>query len=138
MEKYLTPIARVMIAHIFLLAGMSKIGQYAGTQAYMDAMGVPGALLPLVILLEIGGGLALIVGFQARWVAAGLAIFSIVSAAIFHANFADQMQMIMFMKNVTLAGGLLLLTAYGAGNFSIDNYLSGRRNKSVSGVHAAA
>jgi len=120
MQKTLTPIARILMAQIFLLAGISKIGAYAGTQGYMDSMGVPGALLPLVIALEIGGAVALIVGFQTRWVALALAGFSGISAIIFHANFADQMQMIMFMKNWAIVGGLILLAVHGAGHLSLD------------------
>ncbi len=122
MEKALNPIARILMAQIFLLAGLSKIGAYAGTQGYMDSMGVPGALLPVVIALEIGGAVALIVGYQTRWVAYVLAGFSGISAIIFHANFADQMQMIMFMKNWAIAGGLILLATQGAGHYSLDHY----------------
>ncbi len=121
MEKVSQFVARVFLGHIFLLAGFSKIGAYEGTQGYMDAMGVPGVLLPLVILLEVGGGLAIIVGFKTRWVAIALATFTVVSAAIFHNNFADQTQMIMFMKNIAIAGGFLLLAVHGAGAYSLDN-----------------
>ena len=138
MEKFLTPVARLFLGHIFLLAGISKIGQYAGTQGYMEAMGVPGALLPLVIALEIAGGLAIIVGFQAKWTALVLAGFSIVSAVIFHANFADQTQMILFMKNWAMAGGLLLLTVHGAGQYSIDNYLARSKEQSPNKLGAVA
>ena len=99
MDKLLTPIARLFLGHIFLLAGISKIGQYAGTQGYMEAMGVPGALLPLVIVLEIAGGLAIILGLQVKWTSLALAVFTIVSALIFHSKLSDQMQMILFMKN---------------------------------------
>jgi putative oxidoreductase len=105
MDKFLTPIARLFLGHIFLLAGINKISQYAGTQGYMESMGVPGALLPLVIALEIIGGLAIILGWQAKWSAIALAGFTVVSALIFHSNLADQMQMIMFMKNWAIAGG---------------------------------
>ena len=121
MEKVSQFVARVFLGHIFLLAGLSKIGAYEGTQGYMDAMGVPGILLPLVILLEIGGGLAIIAGFKTRWAAIALAAFTVVSAAIFHNNFGDQTQMIMFMKNIAIAGGFLLLAAHGAGAYSLDN-----------------
>jgi putative oxidoreductase len=114
-------VARVFLGHIFLLAGLSKIGAYEGTQGYMDAMGVPGMLLPLVILLEVGGGLAIIAGWQTRWASYAMAAFSIVSALIFHNNFGDQTQMIMFMKNISIAGGFLLLAYQGAGAFSVDN-----------------
>ncbi len=124
MEKVSQLIARVFLGQIFLLAGLSKIGAYEGTQGYMDAMGVPGVLLPLVILLEVGGGLAIIAGWKTRWTSMALAIFTIVSAAIFHNNFADQTQMIMFMKNIAITGGFLLLAVHGAGAYSFDN----RRN----------
>lgn len=116
----LMPVARLLLAGLFLVAGLSKIGQYAGTQAYMASVGLPGALLPLVILLEVGGALALIVGFQARGVALALALFSIVSALLFHFNLADQIQSLMFLKNLSIAGGLLALSATGAGPWSLD------------------
>lgn len=121
MEKYVNLAGRVLLAHIFLLAGINKITGYSGTQGYMEAMGVPGMLLPLVILLEIGGALALIAGWQTRLAAYALALFSIVSALIFHSNLGDQMQMILFMKNWAMAGGLLVLAANGAGAYSLDN-----------------
>lgn len=113
--------ARVLLAQIFLISGFGKLGAgYAGTQAYMEAMGIPGMLLPLVIALEVGGGLALIAGFLTRWAALALAGFTVVSAALFHADFGDQMQTIMFMKNLAMAGGLLLLYVHGAGSYSLD------------------
>ncbi len=130
MEKTMTLIGRLLLAHIFLLAGFNKLGaSYSGTQAWMESMGVPGMLLPAVILLEIAGGLALILGFQARIVAAALAGFSIISALIFHANLADQTQMIMFMKNFSMAGGLLYVVAFGAGTWSIDNWWANRHKE---------
>ncbi|MDO8268181.1 MAG: DoxX family protein [Moraxellaceae bacterium] len=113
-------VARVLMAWIFIGAGLSKLGAgYAGTQGYMASVGLPGELLPLVILLEIGGGIALVLGFQARLAALALAIFSIVSAFMFHGA-ADQMQQIMFMKNLAMAGGLLAFTVFGAGRLSLD------------------
>ncbi len=121
MNKYSSVVARVLLAHIFVLAGFSKISGYAGTQGYMDAMGVPGMLLPLVIILELGGGLALIVGWQTRNISYALAGFTIIAAIIFHSNFGEQIQMIMFMKNFAIAGGLLLLAEHGAGAFSLEN-----------------
>ena len=121
MNQYSSVVARILLAHIFVLAGMNKIMGYAGTQGYMEMMGVPGMLLPLVIILELGGGLALVAGWQARWVAFALAGFSVISALIFHNNLADQVQMIMFMKNLAIAGGLLLIAEHGAGAYSLDN-----------------
>ncbi len=112
--------ARLMMSVIFIGAGFSKLGEgYAGTQGYMDAMGVPGALLPLVIALELGGGIALLLGFQTRLVAFLLAGFSILAGLIFHSG-AEQMEQIMLMKNVAMAGGLLAFTVFGAGRLSLD------------------
>jgi len=79
-----------------------------------------GVVTPLVILIELGGGLALLLGFKTRWVAAVIAAFTVGSAFIAHTNFADQGQMINFMKNLAMAGGLLLFVKYGAGEASID------------------
>jgi putative oxidoreductase len=126
MDTFLNLAARILMSQIFIISGIGKITGYAGTQAYMAKMGVPGALLPLVILTELGGGLLLLFGFQTRWVALALAGFTIVSALIFHRNFADQMQMINFMKNLAMAGGLLLFVRHGAGAPSIDRTTGSR------------
>jgi putative oxidoreductase len=113
-------VARIMAAAIFIIAGYGKLGAgYAATQGYMSAMGVPAAMLPLVIALELGGGIALLLGFQTRLVAFLLAGFSIIAALIFHTG-ADQMQQIMLMKNFAMAGGLLAFTVFGAGRLSLD------------------
>jgi putative oxidoreductase len=114
-------IGRVMMALIFILAGLGKIQDPAGTTGYMQSVGLPGILLWPTIALELLGGLALAVGFKTRYVAFALAIFSVVAAAVFHRNFADQMQMIMFLKNIAMAGGLLLLAVGSHTAFSIDN-----------------
>ena len=111
---------RILIAAIFIQAGWGKIGGYAGTQGYMEAMGVPGALLPLVILVELGGGLLVVLGLWTRLAALALAGFSLLSAILFHWNFGDQVQAIMFMKNLAMAGGFLFLLAHGAGRLSLD------------------
>ena len=121
--KNTMPLARFMLAFIFLAAGLSKIGQYQGTQLYMESAGLPGGLLPLVILLEVIGAVLLIVGFKVRWAALALAGFSVLSGLLFHFDFGDQMQSIMFMKNIAIAGGLLVLASAGAGPLSLDNRL---------------
>lgn len=122
MKDYADVAGRVLLAILFVLAGVGKLGgAYEGTQGYMEAFGVPGMLLPLVILVEIGGGLLLIAGFQTRWTALALAGFSIVSAAIFHSNFGDQAEMTNFLKNLCIAGGMLVLYANGPGAYSLDN-----------------
>ena len=110
---------RVLLAAMFLLSVIGKISGYAGTQGYMESMGVPGALLPLVIALEIVGAVAVIVGLRTRLAAAGLAVFTLAAGFIFHGG-ADQMQQIMLFKNVAIAGGFLLLVARGAGDWSFD------------------
>ncbi|UYV38576.1 DoxX family protein [Rhodobacteraceae bacterium D3-12] len=121
------PAGRVLLALMFILSGAQKITGYAGTQGYMEAMGVPGALLPLVILLELGGGIALLVGWNARVAAFLLAGFCLVSGVIFHflparamEGMEAQMQMILFLKNVSIAGGMLMVTALGAGPYALD------------------
>lgn len=122
MNASLTLLGRFGLALIFIISGWGKITGYAGTQQYMEAMGVPGALLPLVILLELGGGLAIATGLFTRWIALGMAVFSVATAAVFHANFADAAQAINFWKNVSMAGGFLVLAAHGAGAYSIDGW----------------
>lgn len=120
LKPYSDLAGRLLMALIFVGAGYSKIGGYAGTQAYMEAMGVPGALLPLVIVTELGGGLAIALGLFTRLAALGLAGFSIISALLFHADFKDQMQQILFMKNLAMAGGFLFLVGNGPGPLSLD------------------
>jgi len=115
---------RVMIALIFVLAGLSKISAIEGTQGHMEAMGLPGTLIYPTILFEVAAGLAIIAGFKTRYVALALAGFSLLSALVFHSQLGDQAQFISFMKNVAMAGGFLFLARYGAGELSIDNHRS--------------
>lgn len=120
-DNFSAPTGRLLLALIFIMSGLNKIGAYEGTQGYMEAMGVPGGLLPLVIALEVLGGIAVLIGYQAKLAALALAGFSIMSAVLFHADFSDQMQMMSFMKNLTIAGGFLIIVAHGAGAYSLDN-----------------
>ena len=120
LQSLAAPLGRILLSLIFVQSGLNKIVNYAGTQGYMESAGVPGALLPLVIAVELAGGLAVIFGWHARLAAFLLAGFSLLSGLLFHGNFADQMQMILFMKNVALAGGFLMIVSHGAGPFSID------------------
>ena len=113
-------VGRLLLVAIFIQAGWGKIGGYEGTAAYMAKAGVPGSLLPVVIAVELLGGLLIVIGWQTRLVAIGLAIFTLVAAYLFHMNFGDQNQAIHFMKNVAIAGGFLILAAGGAGAWSID------------------
>lgn len=120
-QSFAAPVGRILISLIFVVSGFGKISSFTATQGYMDSVGVPGVLLPLVIALEILGGLAVMLGWHTRLAAFLLAGFSLLSGLLFHANFGDQMQMIMFMKNLALAGGFLMIVSLGAGPWSIDN-----------------
>ena len=113
-------IARILMPILFISAGYGKIGGYEGTLQYMQAMGVPGFLLPLTILLELGGGLAILFGFLTRTTAIFTAVFTLLTALLFHSNFAEGMNQLMFMKNMTIAGGYLLLVITGPGKWSLD------------------
>lgn len=117
-------VARILMPILFITAGWGKITGYAGTQQYMEAMGVTGFLLPLTILLEFGGGLAILFGFLTRTTALFTAGFTLLTAFIFHSNFAEGVNSLMFMKNLTIAGGFLLLGITGPGAFSIDRVLN--------------
>jgi putative oxidoreductase len=122
---YTALVGRLLIAGIFVLSGWGKITGYAGTQSYMQHAGVPGGLLPLVILLEFGGGIAIIIGLFTRPVALLLAGFCCIAGYLFHAGSPEPMQQIMFFKDVGLTGGFLFLTAFGAGPLSLDARLRG-------------
>jgi|SRR5712671_3143574 len=111
---------RVLLASLFLLSGLGKIGAYTATAGYMMALGVPSALLPLVIATEVLGAIAIIVGWRTQTIAALLAGFTLLTAFIFHNNFGDQVQAVMFLKNLSIAGAFLLLVANGAGPLSLD------------------
>ena len=115
---------RILLSAIFLISGLGKIGSYAATAGYMSSVGVPRALLPLVIATEVAGAISIIVGWKTRIAASLLAGFTLLAAFIFHNNFADQIQAIMFLKNVSIAGGFLLLVANGAGPLSLDRRLA--------------
>jgi putative oxidoreductase len=124
LENFTELAGRVLLASLFLLSGLSKLGAYTATAGYMSAFGVPSALLPAVIATEVLGAIAIILGWQTRVVAGLLALFSVLTAITFHTNFGDQIQMIMFLKNVSIAGGFLLLVANGAGPLSVDRHFA--------------
>ena len=124
--RYLPFVGRVLIGLPFAMSGLGKLAAYGPTTAMIGAVGLP--LPPLAyavaVAVELGGGLLLIAGFRARPVAIALALFSLATAVSFHSNFADQNQMIHFLKNVMMAGGLLQIAGFGAGAISVDNRLS--------------
>ena len=113
---------RVLISAIFLMSGWGKVNAPAATIGYIGSVGLPAAALgfAIAVAIEIGGGLALVLGYRARLAAALMAVFSIAAAIGFHRDFADMNQFIHFMKNVAIAGGLLQIVAFGAGRFSLD------------------
>lgn len=121
LQELSAPVGRLFLSMIFIFSGFTKITGYAATQGYMEAMGVPGMLLPLVIAVELFGGLAILFGFKARFVAILLVGFNIISALLFHQFWIDESQMNPFMKNIAMAGGFLMIFAHGAGAYSIDN-----------------
>ncbi|MBA1275421.1 DoxX family protein [Stutzerimonas azotifigens] len=113
---------RVLLSAIFILSGVSKISAPAGMIGYIESVGLPfpTLALALAILVELVGGVALVLGYRTRLVAAGLAAFTVVTALAFHNQLGDQNQLIHFFKNIAMAGGLLQVVAFGAGRFSLD------------------
>jgi putative oxidoreductase len=111
---------RLLLAAIFLHEAWAKLTGYAAAVAYTEAFGLPGWLLPAAIAVELGCGLMILLGFQTRAATVLLAGFCIVTAVVFHRNFADRNQLLHFEKDLAIAGGFLVLAAYGAGNWAID------------------
>lgn len=135
MNNTTTLIGRLALSLIFILSGWSKIAGYAATQQYMEAMGVPGGLLPLVIALELGGGLAIAAGFFTRWFAVAFAAFALASGFLFHGSPEEQTAL---LKNIAIAGGFLMLAAHGPGRFSLDALLGRHRDAGRTEALAAA
>lgn len=126
MNRYLPLVGRILIGLPFAMSGFGKLAAYGPTTAMIAAAGLPVPPLAYIVAvaLELGGGLLLIAGYQVRPVSLALAVFCIAAGVGFHSNFADQNQMIHFLKNVMMAGGLLQIAAFGAGVLSLDNRLS--------------
>jgi putative oxidoreductase len=126
-SRYLPLIGRLLIGVPFAMSGVSKLVAYGPTTAMISAVGLPFPPLAfaVAVAVELGGGLLLILGYRVRPAALALALFSVVTAFSFHSDFADQNQMIHFLKNLMMAGGLLQIVAFGAGAISIEQY---RRN----------
>ncbi|MGB3388664.1 MAG: DoxX family protein [Pseudaminobacter sp.] len=116
-------VGRVFLSSLFILAGYAKLTGLAGTAGWFGSIGLPLPMLTAIVvgLLELFGGLAILVGFQTRLAAIALAIFTLAATAIAHLDFSDQMQVLLFQKNISITGGLLILAAFGAGALSIDN-----------------
>ncbi|NRP72586.1 Inner membrane protein YqjF [Ensifer psoraleae] len=122
LQSVLAFIGRLLLAGIFLSSGFEKLADPSGTIGYIAAanLPLPSVAYAIALVVELGGGILLVLGYQARLVALALAVFTLVSALGFHTNFADQNQMIHFMKNLAITGGFLQIVAFGAGPFSLD------------------
>jgi len=120
--KYLPAVGRVLIGLPFLMSGVGKLAAYDATTAYIASVGLPLAPLgwAIAIIFEVGGGLFLLLGLRVRPVAVALSGFTLAAAVFFHHNFADQNQMIHFLKDIMIAGGLLQIAHFGAGAYSLD------------------
>ena len=127
--RYLPFAGRLLIGLPFAMSGLGKLAAYSKTTAMIAAAGlpVPPLAYAVAVALELGGGVLLVAGYQVRPIAAALAVFCIAAGVSFHSNFADQNQMIHFLKNVMMAGGLLQIAAFGAGAISLDSRLSRSR-----------
>ena len=126
-KAYVSLVGRGLIGLIFVMSGINKIADPQGTQQYMAAMGITTATTFLyagAVLLEVAGGLSLLLGVWAKWGAAALIVFMIPTTLIFHTNFGDQNQVIHFLKNLAIIGGLLYLAMYGSGRLSVDRGIS--------------
>ena len=121
-QPWVATSGRVLLAAIFVLSGVAKLADPAGSAGYIASVGLPAPQLALwgAIAVELLGGLALIAGYKVRIVAAALAIFSLATAVLFHAQLGDQTQFIMFFKNIAMAGGLMQIVAFGGGRLSLD------------------
>ncbi|MES2104726.1 MAG: DoxX family protein [Pseudomonadota bacterium] len=121
-NRFLPFSGRLLIGAPFIMSGLGKLSSYAATVGYIAAVGLPLAPLAwlVAVLVEVGGGALLLAGYRVRPVAVAMAVFSIATAIFFHHNFSDQNQMIHFLKNVMLAGGLLQIAYFGAGPLSLD------------------
>ncbi|MBR7747788.1 DoxX family protein [Undibacterium baiyunense] len=127
LQNPFTFVARLLLAALFLPAGIAKITGFAGTVGYIESVGLPMATLAALaaIALEVAGGIALIIGLGTRFAALALAFFTLVASFIFHAYWAvpaDQVYVtqLLFFKNIAVAGGLMSLAAWGAGGWSLD------------------
>jgi putative oxidoreductase len=116
-------LARLLLAALFLYDGWIVVNNYGATAEYLAQFGVPPLLLIPALVLQVGGGLLIAVGWNTRLAALALSLFCISTALIFHNQFSDPNEAIQFWKDLAIAGGLLVLTAHGAGTFSLDSRL---------------
>ena len=140
MERYtfLPLLGRILLGLPFLMSGLGKLAAYGATVGYIASVGLPAPPLAFItsVVIEVGGSLLLLLGFRARFASVVLGVFSIATAVFFHHNFADQNQMIHFLKDVMITGGLLQIAYFGAGAFSLDNRIEKAGTRKVSAGNA--
>ena len=118
---------RLLLSTLFLIEGFGKISIQENVVNYMEDYGIPGMLFGPAIVLEILFPLLLIVGYKTKWVASILALFTFAVAIIFHTDFSEDMQMIMFLKDIAIAGGFMIIVANGPGKISLDHYFKSKQ-----------
>src|SRR5260370_6066887 len=128
-NPYIGAVGRLLMGGLFWISGLGKIGMPGLTLGFIASAGLPFPVLAylVAIVIEVGGGMLLILGYQSRIVASVMAVFTVAAALSFHRNFADQNAMVHFLKNISITGGLLQIVALGAGTFSIDSRLAKSR-----------
>lgn len=129
MQNLTLLVGRLLLSLLFILSGIEKIAAYAATTKLMVAEGIAPGLLPLLIAIELGGGLAILCGFFTRWAAAFLFIYAIVTAVAFHDRLADPTQWANFLQGIAIAGGFLVLAVQGAGGLSLDTWRRRRKQR---------
>jgi putative oxidoreductase len=129
MHNFTLLVGRLGLSLIFILSGIGKIAAYQATSKLLVDHGLPPGLLPLVIFAELGGGIAVLCGWLTRWAAAGLFVYTMLTALIFHNHLADHDQWINFMKNLAIAGGFLVLVVQGPGGLSLDAWRRHRKQR---------
>ena len=120
-------LGRIFLSALFLIEGLGKISMHENVIMYMEDYGVPGTLFVPAIVLEILFPLFLIVGYKTKWAASIMALFTFVVAIIFHTNFSEGMQMVFFLKDIAIAGGFMIIVAYGPNKISLDYYFNSKK-----------
>ncbi len=120
-------LGRIFLSALFLIEGLGKISMKEDVVMYMEDYGVPGILFIPAIILEILFPLLLIAGYKTRWVASIMALFTFAVAIIFHTDFSEGMQMMLFLKDIAIAGGFMIIVVYGPGKISLDNYFNSKQ-----------
>ncbi len=120
-------VGRVLLSTLFLIEGLGKISFKEDVIMYMEDYGVPGILFFPALILEILFPLFLIAGYKTKWIASIMALFTFVVAIIFHTDFSEGMQMMLFLKDIAIAGGFMIIIAHGSGKISLDHYLKSKQ-----------